>query len=340
MKKTISILSLVLNCCLMGAVIFLAMATLDLKLSVSQLDEKMEMDTAKLANFSDWLEQMIGKERERFKGYGMALPKVTTGKTQLMNPDLPSTMENEKAMHDGILPRVENLGAVTMFQLDQKMSVLQLDHKTYMTTADPENIDGKLEQGMDHAKAFSGRFDEHNQSLYKVPAESTAPEVQSVLENKETMHDGTVQQLVKLEASCPSGYQRHREVCYKVFDSPKTFLGAASTCWADGGTLAMPRDAGINAFLISLAKAAGKTEGVWFGLHDRGQEGHWEWIDGTELGTGYRAWAKGEPNDNDGKQDCAWYWGTQNYQWDDSHCYSTNKFICEIKPSGAGGTSA
>ncbi|XP_078699972.1 uncharacterized protein LOC144926819 [Branchiostoma floridae x Branchiostoma belcheri] len=39
-KKTIPVLSLVLNCCLLGAVIFLVVTVLGLKLSVSQLEEK------------------------------------------------------------------------------------------------------------------------------------------------------------------------------------------------------------------------------------------------------------------------------------------------------------
>ncbi|XP_066296507.1 C-type lectin lectoxin-Phi1-like [Branchiostoma lanceolatum] len=145
--------------------------------------------------------------------------------------------------------------------------------------------------------------------------------------------DETVQQLVKLGASCPNGYQKHREVCYKVFHTPKPFLAAALTCRADGGTLAMPRDGGTNAFLTSLVKAAGRAKSVWFGLHDRRQEGVWEWMDGTELGTGFTAWAEGEPNNRYGKQDCAAYWRCRNFQWDDEKCCHKKKFTCQVTPS-------
>ncbi|XP_019643173.1 PREDICTED: uncharacterized protein LOC109484362 [Branchiostoma belcheri] len=69
-----------------------------------------------------------------------------------------------------------------------------------------------------------------------------------------------------------SGWMLHQQ---------KTFSESAETCRADGGTLAMPRDEGINDFLVSLDEIGRR----WFGLHR--QEDKWEWIDGTALGTGY-----------------------------------------------------
>ncbi|XP_066276689.1 perlucin-like protein [Branchiostoma lanceolatum] len=170
------------------------------------------------------------------------------------------------------------------------------------------------------------------------------------------MYDIVSHLLIPFSESCPSGYQKYREVCYIVFLTLKTFSESAKTCRASGGTLAMPRDAGINDFLITLIKnskngARGadfkgsvfpfiRPADFWFGLHDQNREGHWEWIDDTELGTGYRAWAEGEPNNQDGIQDCASYWAARNFQWDDDHCYYKMKFICQVKPPDAGGTSA
>ncbi|XP_019643119.1 PREDICTED: hepatic lectin-like [Branchiostoma belcheri] len=112
---------------------------------------------------------------------------------------------------------------------------------------------------------------------------------------------------IRLPATCPDGYKKHLEVCYKVFAALKTFSKSAETCRADGGTLAMPRDAGIDNFLVSLMK---QTFDFWIGLHDERQEGKWEWIDGTSLGTGYNRWKSGQPNNYGGKQHCALYWGS------------------------------
>ncbi|XP_066268243.1 C-type lectin mannose-binding isoform-like [Branchiostoma lanceolatum] len=135
---------------------------------------------------------------------------------------------------------------------------------------------------------------------------------------------------------CPNGYQKYREVCYKAFETSRNFHESAATCVAHGGTLAMPRDAGTNTFLISLISDAGLFANYWFGLHDQREHGTWEWIDGTPLGTGYSMWAEGQPSDNvTGFQHCGMYWWVKQYRWNDYGCFGHNNFICQIVPSGS-----
>ncbi|XP_035665235.1 macrophage mannose receptor 1-like [Branchiostoma floridae] len=132
------------------------------------------------------------------------------------------------------------------------------------------------------------------------------------------------------QAGCSSGYQMHNGICYKAFNTPKNFGDASSTCAADGGTLAMPKDAGTNAFLLSLKNAVHRPGWFWFGLVDQHQEGGWEWIDGTPLGS-YRSWGPGEPN-NLGDEDCAEYFPSA---WNDAPCSKADrKFICQKIPAG------
>ncbi|XP_019620333.1 PREDICTED: uncharacterized protein LOC109466908 [Branchiostoma belcheri] len=71
------------------------------------------------------------------------------------------------------------------------------------------------------------------------------------------------------------GYTRRRGICYKAFNTRKTFSEAAVACRADGGTLAMPRDAETEAFLVSLYKPVRVCDnrGFWIGLHDQREEG-------------------------------------------------------------------
>ncbi|XP_035660163.1 collectin-12-like [Branchiostoma floridae] len=86
-------------------------------------------------------------------------------------------------------------------------------------------------------------------------------------------------------ASCPEGYTKWRETCYKAFNEYKsggTFNEATETCRRDGGTLAMPRDAETNKFLVSLERNKGSF--YWIGLHDQRSEGLFEWVDGSVLG--------------------------------------------------------
>ncbi|XP_078697971.1 CD209 antigen-like [Branchiostoma floridae x Branchiostoma belcheri] len=119
----------------------------------------------------------------------------------------------------------------------------------------------------------------------------------------------------------------------------------------------MPRDSGIDTFLVSLVKASsgnlrssigdqqpGRPSRFWFGLSDRHQEGKWEWMDGTALGTGYKGWGEGEPNDaifpfDD--QDCAEYRNGYNspkgYAWNDTPCSRSHYFICQVAASDAAG---
>ncbi|XP_078656974.1 uncharacterized protein LOC144903052 isoform X2 [Branchiostoma floridae x Branchiostoma belcheri] len=131
--------------------------------------------------------------------------------------------------------------------------------------------------------------------------------------------------------TCPNEYHQFRQVCYKLFLTPKSFTNSAEICQAGGGTLAMPRDAGINAFLLNLI-AMHHPNNFWIGLDDQRNEGQWTWVDGTALGAGYAAWAPGEPNDMDGRQDCAYYWGARDYQWDDGQCnvFHRFSFICQV----------
>ncbi|KAI8513736.1 carbohydrate binding [Branchiostoma belcheri] len=135
------------------------------------------------------------------------------------------------------------------------------------------------------------------------------------------------------QAGCSGGYRMRNGVCYKAFNTRKNFHDASLTCVADGGTLAMPKDAGTNGFLLFLKNAVHRAGWFWFGLVDQHREGGWEWIDGTPLGS-FRAWGPGEPN-NSGDEDCAEYFPTT---WNDAQCSKTDrKFICQKIPAGCPG---
>eukprot|EP00058_Branchiostoma_floridae_P025931 XP_002611421.1 hypothetical protein BRAFLDRAFT_63950 [Branchiostoma floridae] len=128
-------------------------------------------------------------------------------------------------------------------------------------------------------------------------------------------------------ASCPEGYIMWIGVCYKVFNTEKTFSDAAATCGEDGGLLAMPRDAKTNAFLVSLS---GKRA-FWIGLHDRDEEGSFEWVDGSALGA-YTSWSPGQPDSLRGDEDCVYY-PAQKDTWNDAKCDWTYRFICQAFPA-------
>ncbi|XP_019617708.1 PREDICTED: low affinity immunoglobulin epsilon Fc receptor-like [Branchiostoma belcheri] len=130
---------------------------------------------------------------------------------------------------------------------------------------------------------------------------------------------------------CPEGYTLRRGTCYKAFNTRKSFNAAAVACLADSGTLAMPRDAETNAFLVSLYKSLGDGWSFWFGLHDQREEGKFEWVDDSALGT-YNSWAPGEPNNYGGGQDCVLYAVVLRDKWSDNDCRMRFRFICQTAP--------
>ncbi|XP_066296925.1 C-type lectin domain family 4 member F-like [Branchiostoma lanceolatum] len=135
----------------------------------------------------------------------------------------------------------------------------------------------------------------------------------------------------KMASSCLDSYTTWRGTCYKVFNTWKTFSGAAAACREDGGTLAMPRDAETNAFLISLHNAVNNDDPFWFGLHDQREEGSFEWVDGSALGA-YKPWLPGQPDNYRGNEDCAVYSIFGGDKWTDGSCDSSFPFICQAAP--------
>ncbi|XP_019643143.1 PREDICTED: C-type lectin domain family 4 member M-like [Branchiostoma belcheri] len=186
---------------------------------------------------------------------------------------------------------------------DLKLSVIKLDTKTADIQA---NVSGWIHRQQKMKEDVSAKLVENEEAVNNVAASVTqltksGLEREKILHRLEKLEDNMKNKQdkpekkrtpIRLPATCPDGYKKHLEVCYKAFEALKTFSKSTETCRADGGTLAMPRDAGIDAFVVSLMK---QKFDFWIGLHDKRQEGKWEWIDGTALGTGYNRQVTGRP---------------------------------------------
>ncbi|CAH1224744.1 BCAN [Branchiostoma lanceolatum] len=255
MMKTVSALSLVLNCCLLGTVIFLAVGMTDLKLSVNRLDKKTEMNSADLSNVADRLQQATKSAHGLSTSFGkheQALAKLAASLAQLNGSQMSGISE--------MLKLLEKAGDKT------------------------ENLQEKSD---DHERAETHPL-----------------------------------------RPCPDGYKKYRQLCFRVFETTETFSGAAAACRVDGGTLAMPRDPGTNGFLVSLINtkyAYGGSGDYWFGLHDRNEEGKWEWLDGTALETRSTMWGKKQPN----KHGHCGVYGWRNL-WYNVACHRELMFVCQV----------
>jgi len=131
----------------------------------------------------------------------------------------------------------------------------------------------------------------------------------------------------------------HPESKWKVNKSAKTWDQAAEACKKANLVLAIPQTAAENGEIAHEAKKAGIND-MWIGLSDKKKEGKWQWINGDPSGEGKKGnfkwskleyaqnWAKGEPNDHAGKEDCAEMWVKRGGQWNDNQCAAKRAYVC------------
>ncbi|XP_019636850.1 PREDICTED: myeloperoxidase-like, partial [Branchiostoma belcheri] len=137
------------------------------------------------------------------------------------------------------------------------------------------------------------------------------------------------------QVTCPTGYERFQQNCFKAFPSQKDRSWLLKACMEDDGVLAMPKDAATNAFLVQLKNAVRTNVNFYIGLDDQTTEGQWRFADGTRLGS-YNNWNPGQPN-NGG--DCVVLLPGAEGKWDDTSC-STGYFICQARGIPSGGNLA
>eukprot|EP00058_Branchiostoma_floridae_P002826 XP_002588314.1 hypothetical protein BRAFLDRAFT_81457 [Branchiostoma floridae] len=147
--------------------------------------------------------------------------------------------------------------------------------------------------------------------------------------NRTAALEQRLDEISNTQGSSLQGYAVFRGTFYRAFNTPKTFSEASAICSRrDGGSLAIPRDAETNAFLISLRNSG---PSAWFGLHDQREEGSFEWVDGSALGA-YNSWARGQPDNRESNQDCVYYSASPKDKWAVSSCNLPKRFICQSSP--------
>ncbi|XP_078685950.1 tetranectin-like protein [Branchiostoma floridae x Branchiostoma belcheri] len=215
---------------------------------------------------------------------------------------------------------------------DLKLTVRKLDQKTTDDLSGLKLAFNKLDQKTtDDLSGLKLAFNKVNKKANGILTNVSEWMQQAMEKDVSERLVGSEKDLTHLSGTCPGSYKKYHEVCYKAFYIRKSFSESAETCRADGGTLAMPRDAGTDDFLVSLVKPAFDFS-YWIGLHQ--QEDSWEWIDGTALGTGYNRWGDNEPNDvrYRGDRCVLWFKGKVWYTWS---CDRRVRFICQVLPAAA-----
>ncbi|XP_042565715.1 C-type lectin domain family 4 member K-like [Clupea harengus] len=119
-----------------------------------------------------------------------------------------------------------------------------------------------------------------------------------------------------------SGWRCSDSSCYYISTNLKTWSDSRQHCMDLGGHLVIIDSEEEQKFVSGFKKR------VWIGAMKT--EGTWTWVDGKVLGNaGY--WAKGEPNDSGGKENCVEikFRGDPLNTWNDGTCSLTNIYFCE-----------
>ncbi|XP_039630080.1 C-type lectin domain family 19 member A [Polypterus senegalus] len=151
-------------------------------------------------------------------------------------------------------------------------------------------------------------------------------------------------QLTELQppASCPLFWTEFEGHCYRFFPTNMTWAEADLYCAEFSNGFKSAKLTSIhswqeNVFVYDLvnSRVPGIPTDIWIGLHDRRQEGVFEWTDGTPYAYSY--WDGNQPDDEihsiPGKEDCVEIWFRQSSalrSWNDNSCDKTFPFVCKM----------
>ncbi|CAI5766307.1 C-type lectin domain-containing protein [Podarcis lilfordi] len=113
--------------------------------------------------------------------------------------------------------------------------------------------------------------------------------------------------------------------CYYYSEDEKQWEDARKFCITISSHLVIINSKREQNFVVTKIKLTS----VWIGISDAVNEGAWQWVDGTAPTE--RFWRQGEPNNNDGVENCAVLYKEGN--WNDIDCNLKVHFVCE-KPTG------
>lgn len=129
----------------------------------------------------------------------------------------------------------------------------------------------------------------------------------------------------------PSDAKKYNGHYYKLYESASTWKKAKSLCESLGGHLVTITSEGEQNFVYN--NIAGNRY-AWIGATDEAKEGSWKWITGETWS--YTHWASGQPDNYNGNEDYACFWGNAN--WNDFAVSDTCEFyVCEWDGTGKTG---
>nr|CAB3263945.1 macrophage mannose receptor 1 [Phallusia mammillata] len=138
---------------------------------------------------------------------------------------------------------------------------------------------------------------------------------------------------------CPKDWKKINNKCYKSFTNisrkkRKTWFEARDYCQTLGGPgnpgnadlVSIHSDTDLSIFTVKVLPSWVPAP-VWLGLNDVNSEDRWQWSDGSPVN--FVVWAKDEPNNQAGNEDCVDF-HPRKKGWMDSNCNNLRNWICQI----------
>ncbi|XP_062309627.1 ladderlectin-like [Osmerus eperlanus] len=128
-------------------------------------------------------------------------------------------------------------------------------------------------------------------------------------------------------SSCPSGWTRYGSRCYLFVRSARTWAAAERYCVHFGANLASVHSSLEYHFLQEVViRETSDFSPVWLGGSDAVENLVWFWSDGSRFD--YQNWARTEPNNEGGDEECMVMNAGGEYRWNDIKCGNHYYFIC------------
>ncbi|TRY65599.1 hypothetical protein DNTS_015204 [Danionella cerebrum] len=137
------------------------------------------------------------------------------------------------------------------------------------------------------------------------------------------------------QGACQQDWVFYKGSCYYQSTVKKNWKTAEDICVQKGAHLVVTNDLAELEFVSSFVKL---SNSYWIGLEEK-EEGHWSWVDGTDISETELHWDAGQPDNWDVRlngEDCGQIHSASVFEkwrlWNDADCTLSYPFVCEGKP--------
>lgn len=130
---------------------------------------------------------------------------------------------------------------------------------------------------------------------------------------------------------CDEGWLFFEGSCYLLSSDRVEWHAAEKKCEAQKAHLLVINNANEQDFIALIMRGPS----YWIGLVERGDEGDWSWVDGTDYLATPHFWGWGQPDDwevPENGEDCAeiFFNSDDEPRWNDASCSLRHHYVCEL----------